>query len=50
MEMTLPIAAYLRSWDRYRSKMLPSITPTETAKETFLMFSTMSLWDILPSL
>jgi hypothetical protein len=50
MEKMLAIAAYLRSWDRYRSMMLPSSTITESAKEAALMPITIASVDILPSL
>ena len=50
MEKMLAIAAYLRSWDRYRSMMLPIITVTEIRKATPLMAFTIASVDILPSL
>ena len=50
MEKMLAIAAYLRSWDRYRSMMLPSSTITEIPKETALMAITIASVDMLPSL
>ena len=50
MEKMLAIAAYLRSWDRYRSMMLPSSTTTAIAKESALMAFTIASVDIVPSL
>jgi len=50
MEKMLAIAAYLRSWDRYRSMMLPSITTTDTRKADVFMAFTIASVDILPSL